>query len=53
MAGGEVVADGPVTEIKGRAGTRKIQATLPSVPEEELAAVPGVTSARRHGDAIN
>ena len=52
MAGGEVVADGPVTEIKGRAGTRKIQATLPSVPEEELAAVPGVTSARRHGDAI-
>ena len=52
MANGQVVADGPTTEIKGRAGTRRIQATLPSVPAEELAAIPGVASARRHGDAI-
>lgn len=52
MADGEVVADGATTEIKGRAGTGKIQATLPAVPEKELAAIPGVTSARRRGDAI-
>jgi len=52
MAGGRIVADGPATEIKGRAGTSEIRATLPEVPEAELAAVPGVISARRIGQAV-
>ena len=52
MANGEVVADGATTEIKGRAGTGRIQARLPDVPEKELAAIPGVTSARRSRDTV-
>ena len=52
LANGTVVADGPTTEIKGRVGTRTIRATLPGVPAAELAALPGVSSADRHGDAI-
>jgi ABC-2 type transport system ATP-binding protein len=53
MAHGNVVADGPTTEIKGRVGTRTIRATLPDVALAELAALPGVESADRHGDAIS
>lgn len=52
MARGQIVADGPTTEIKGRVGTRTIRATLPGVPEAELAGIAGVTTAQRHGEAI-
>jgi ABC-2 type transport system ATP-binding protein len=52
IAHGEVVADGPTTEIKAMVGLRTIRATLPSADETELAALPGVSSAERHGDAV-
>ncbi len=52
MAGGQVVADGPTTEIKARVGTRTIRATLPEVGLAELESLPGVSSAERHGEAI-
>ena len=52
MAHGLVVADGPTTELKARVGTRTIRATLPGVDVEELLALPGVTTAERHGDAV-
>jgi ABC-2 type transport system ATP-binding protein len=50
MAHGRVVADGPTTEIKARAGARTIRATLPAVDVAELAALPGVVSVDRHGE---
>ena len=52
LAHGKIVADGPTTEIKGRVGTRTIRATLPDVRDDELAAITGVNSAERHGDAV-
>jgi ABC-2 type transport system ATP-binding protein len=52
MAAGRVVADGPTTEIKARVGARIIRATLPGVPEDALAALPGVTTAERRGEAV-
>jgi ABC-2 type transport system ATP-binding protein len=52
LAHGDVVADGPTTEIKGRVGTRTIRATLPGPELSELEALPGVSSADRHGDAV-
>jgi ABC-2 type transport system ATP-binding protein len=52
MAHGRVVADGPTTEIKARVGTRTIRATLPDVQIDELAGLPGVNTADRHGEAI-
>jgi ABC-2 type transport system ATP-binding protein len=52
LASGNVVADGPTTEIKGRVGTRTIRATLPGVAPAELAELPGVTSADRHGESV-
>jgi ABC-2 type transport system ATP-binding protein len=52
IAHGQIVADGPTTEIKAHVGTRTIRGTLPGVPLDELSAVPGVKSADRHGDAI-
>jgi ABC-2 type transport system ATP-binding protein len=52
LAHGRIVADGPTTEIKGRVGTRTIRATLPGAGTEELAAIPGVNSADRRGDAV-
>src|SRR3954454_4903228 len=52
MAAGTVVADGPPTEIKARVGSRMIRATLPGVAEAGLAALPGVTSAERRGEAV-
>jgi ABC-2 type transport system ATP-binding protein len=52
LAAGTVVADGPTTEIKGRVGTRTIRATLPVATDSELAALPGVTSADRHGESV-
>ena len=52
MAHGRVVADGPTTEIKGMVGGRTIRATLPGVALAELEALPGVTAAERHGEAV-
>jgi len=52
MSGGQIVADGPATEIKAQAGSRTIRATLPGVDVGALAALPGVRSAQRHGDAV-
>jgi ABC-2 type transport system ATP-binding protein len=52
MAQGRVVADGPTTELKARVGTRTVRATLPGVAVDRLAALPGVSSAERHGEAI-
>jgi ABC-2 type transport system ATP-binding protein len=52
MAQGRVVADGPTTEIKAMVGSRTIRATLPGVPVEELAELPGVTGADRRGEAV-
>jgi ABC-2 type transport system ATP-binding protein len=52
IARGRIVADGPATEIKARAGSRTIRATLPAVDVASLGALPGVVSAERHGDAV-
>ncbi len=52
MARGRIVADGPTTEIKARVGRRTIRATLPEVASARLAAMPGVASADRHGEAV-
>jgi len=52
LARGEIVADGPATEIKAKVGGRTIRATLPDADVAQLAALPGVTSADRHGDAV-
>jgi ABC-2 type transport system ATP-binding protein len=52
MAHGRIVADGPTTEIKARVGLRTLRATLASVDPSILAALPGVVSADRHGDAV-
>jgi ABC-2 type transport system ATP-binding protein len=52
MAHGRIVADGPTTEIKARVGRRMIRATLPEVERSDLAELPGVVSAERHGEAV-
>jgi ABC-2 type transport system ATP-binding protein len=52
IAGGRIVADGPATEIKAKAGSRSIRATLPGVGVEALRTLPGVRAAERHGDAV-
>jgi ABC-2 type transport system ATP-binding protein len=52
LARGRIVADGPATEIKARVGGRTISATLPGVEVAVLAALPGVISADRRGDAV-
>jgi len=52
LARGQVVADGPSTEIKAKVGGRTIRATLPAADLAPLAALPGVISADRHGDAV-
>lgn len=52
MAQGEVVADGPTTEIKARVGTRTIRATLQDAGAAELETLPGVASAERRGEAV-
>jgi ABC-2 type transport system ATP-binding protein len=51
MARGRIVADGPATEIKAKVSGRTIRATIPIANLPELAALPGVTSADRHGEA--
>ena len=58
MARGRIVADGPATEIKAKAGGRIIRATIPVAylagrgDTAALAALPGVTNAERHGEAV-
>jgi ABC-2 type transport system ATP-binding protein len=52
LARGRIVADGSATEIKARVSGRVIRATLPGVSLGDLAALPGVTDADRHGDAV-
>jgi len=51
MAHGRIVADGPTNEIKAMVGTRTIRTTLPAeVDVDELATLPGVSSAERRGE---
>lgn len=52
LARGRVVADGSTTEIKAKAGTRTIRATLPDAEPSQLASLPGVTTVDRRGDAV-
>jgi ABC-2 type transport system ATP-binding protein len=52
MARGKVVADGPATEIKARATSRLIRATMPDADVVSLGGLPGVASAERHGDTV-
>jgi ABC-2 type transport system ATP-binding protein len=52
MAHGQVVADGPTTEIKALVGGHTIRATLPGVDADALAALPGVTGTERHGETV-
>ena len=58
MARGRIVADGPATEIKARVSGRIIRATIPvagpagPADTAALAALPGVTNAERHGEAV-
>jgi len=52
LARGRIVADGPATEIKAKVGGRTIRATLPGAGVAELAALPGVMSVDRRGDAV-
>ena len=52
MARGEVVADGPATEIKAAAGGRTIRGTLPGADVRALEALDGVRSADQRGDSI-
>ena len=52
MASGRIVADGPTTQIKAMVGARTIRATLPAAGLAELAELPGVSAADRHGQAI-
>ena len=52
MSRGTVVADGATTEIKAMVSVRTIRATLPGVDPAVLAALPGASSAERHGEAV-
>ena len=52
MSRGAVVADGPATEIKATVGLRTIRATLPDADLSALGALPGVTNAETHGEAV-
>jgi ABC-2 type transport system ATP-binding protein len=52
LARGQIVADGPATEIKAKVGGRTIRATLPGADVARLAALPGVTSVDQHGEAV-
>jgi ABC-2 type transport system ATP-binding protein len=52
MAHGNIVADGPTTEIKAMVGLRMIRATLPDVATSELERLAGVTAVERRGQAV-
>ncbi|HEY3970511.1 MAG TPA: ABC transporter ATP-binding protein, partial [Solirubrobacteraceae bacterium] len=52
IAHGQVVADGPPTEIKAMVGSRTIRATLPGADLDALGSLPGVSGVERRGEAI-
>jgi ABC-2 type transport system ATP-binding protein len=52
MARGQVVADGPATQIKATVGGRTLRATLPGADDVDLGELPGVRTAAVHGEAI-
>jgi ABC-2 type transport system ATP-binding protein len=52
MRQGEVVADGPATELKAKVGLRVIRATVVDADLSRLAGLPGVTNAEQHGEAV-
>jgi ABC-2 type transport system ATP-binding protein len=52
LARGQIVADGPATEIKARVGARTIRATLPDVDPARLEELDGVITAERHGASV-
>jgi ABC-2 type transport system ATP-binding protein len=52
VARGEIVADGPATEIKAAVGMRTVRATLPGVDPAVLTALPGVTNVETRGEAV-
>jgi ABC-2 type transport system ATP-binding protein len=52
LAHGRIVADGPTNEIRARVGLRTIRATFAEPDEARIAALPGVSSAERHGAAV-
>jgi ABC-2 type transport system ATP-binding protein len=52
MAHGQIVADGPTTEIKAMVGARTIRATLAGADVDRLTGLPGVSLAERHGETV-
>jgi len=52
MARGQVVADGPTTEIKAMVGRRTIRATLPAADLYALARLDGVSQVEQRGEAV-
>jgi ABC-2 type transport system ATP-binding protein len=52
LARGQIVADGPATEIKATVGARSIRATLPDADLDALAVLPGVSKADLRGESI-
>jgi ABC-2 type transport system ATP-binding protein len=52
LAGGGVVADGPVTEIASAATGRTIRATLPGADVAGLSALAGVRAVETRGDTV-
>jgi len=52
MRGGEIVADGPTSEIKNLVSGRVVHATLPDADLAALAALPGVDSVETAGERV-
>jgi ABC-2 type transport system ATP-binding protein len=52
IAHGRIVGDGSATEIKAKAASRTIRATLPEGEAETLRALPGVLNLERHGETV-
>jgi ABC-2 type transport system ATP-binding protein len=52
LSGGQVVADGPTTEVKAMVGGRTIEVTLRHADLATLRALPGVTAAEVRGEVV-
>ncbi len=52
MRGGEIVADGPTSEIKNLVSGRVVHATLPDADLAALASLPGVDSVETAGERV-
>ncbi|MDT4937775.1 MAG: type transport system ATP-binding protein [Pseudonocardiales bacterium] len=52
MAHGQIVADGPATEIKATVGLRTIRFTLPGAVAAQFEGLPGVTTVESRGEAF-